>query len=37
MSLLVGEYRDQYGAQTIMDDIAHVVSQRIAKGRSLIQ
>lgn len=37
MPLLANEYRDMFGAITIIDDITRVISQRIAKGKSLIQ
>jgi serine/threonine-protein kinase HipA len=37
MPLIVDEFRDEPGAPAIMDDIAQVISQRIAKGRSLVQ
>ena len=34
---LLDEYRDRFGAPVILDDIARVISYRIAKGRELVQ
>jgi len=34
---LVDEYRDEFGALVILDEIAKVISRRIAKVRSLFQ
>ena len=36
-SQLLDEYRDRFGAPVILDDIARVISYRIAKGRELVQ
>jgi DNA uptake protein ComE-like DNA-binding protein len=33
---LIAEYRERFGALVILDDIARVISYRIAKGRELV-